>query len=184
MSMLNSPLEALAIGYLSYGLLTAVSNIWAWVAVITTAIGFWRIKGLSFPPHLIKKEVSPLESSSYLAETAAEPDTVSSTTEKHLLPASLTTTMSDCVLDSECSPKGKFSVYYKDDFKNRDEGGDDDSDGVCNGGEGAERAKLGWRCCEWERTMVVRMGDLGWHRYQDLTVLDGSVVRLWDSRWR
>ncbi|KAG6389413.1 hypothetical protein SASPL_150881 [Salvia splendens] len=41
---LDSPLEALAFNYLSYALLTAVNNIWAWLAV-----SFWRIRVLSTP---------------------------------------------------------------------------------------------------------------------------------------
>lgn len=36
----------------------------------------------------------------------------------------------------------------------------------------------------WEKVMRMRIGGgdhMGWYRYQDLTVLDGNVVRLWDG---
>ena len=44
MNALDSPLEALALDYINVGFLTIVNNLWTWVAVITAAVSFWRIR--------------------------------------------------------------------------------------------------------------------------------------------
>ncbi|KAI3447244.1 hypothetical protein Pfo_003909 [Paulownia fortunei] len=193
MNALDSPLEALALNYLSYGFLTAINNIWAWVAVITAAVSFWRIRASSSPLVSIPEQrgssqdaASTSSSPPHMAGEveAAEPTTVSTPGETKQLLSPLMTT-SCCVLESEGSPKVKFSLYFnEDDFREGDEGGEDEDSGGCNGGGAVVSEKLGWWCDDWERTMVVRMGDMGWYRCQDLKVLDGSVVRLWDGRRR
>lgn len=192
MNGMDSPLDALALNYLSYGLLTAVSNIWAWIAVITAAFSFWKIRALSSPLVSRPEQRQDAASTSSLppkmaAVEAAKPTAVYPGETGHLLSASLTTSF--CVIESEGSPKGKFSLYYTwDDFRECDEsGGEDEGNGGCNGGGAAVMSEnLERRWDDWERMMVVRMGDTGWYRCQDLKVLDGSVVRLWDGgrRWR
>ncbi|PIN20062.1 hypothetical protein CDL12_07248 [Handroanthus impetiginosus] len=185
MNALDSPLEALALNYLSYGFLTAVNSLWAWVAVITAAVSFWRIRALSSQPVLrveprsrSQDAASTSSSAPKVAEKAvAEPATVSTTR----LSSAPTTSMMCCgnVLESEGGTKTKFSLFYKeDDFGEDNEGGEMEDDG---GRDVVVREKLGGWCDDWERMMVLRMGDLGWYRWQDRTVVDGSVVRLWDS---
>ncbi|KAI3443518.1 hypothetical protein Pfo_000183 [Paulownia fortunei] len=186
MTALDSPLEVLALNYLSYGFLTAVNNIWAWVAVITAAVSFWSIRALSSPP----VSTPELRSRSHDAAStsagppkvperaAVEPATVSTPDETQLLSAP---TKTSCrTLEREGGTKTKFSLYYKEeDFREDDEGGENDGRGTAVMSE-----KLGSWCDDWERMMVMRMGDMGWYRCQDTTVLDGSVVRLWDERRR
>ncbi|KAL3625272.1 hypothetical protein CASFOL_030726 [Castilleja foliolosa] len=164
-----------AIDHLGYRFLTAINNIWAWLVFITAAVGFWSIRGFSSPP----RRGSELSELSY-----SSPEENPTATEETVDPAPLTLTTSYCALESEGSPKGKFSVYYNDDLMGTDDGGE--GDGGCNGGgAAAEREELGWWCGgNWEKEMVVRMVDMGWYRCQDLKVLDGSVVRLWDCRRR
>ncbi|KAL8488139.1 hypothetical protein ACS0TY_023968 [Phlomoides rotata] len=153
MDALESPLEALAFNYLTYGLLTAVKNIWARVAVITAAVSFWRIRFSSSTPEA--------------AESAAEqPAIVSSSSELALSKASFS------VLEREGSTKMKFTLYIEE----GDDGGEDD------GGEAAAVVSPKWWCDDWEKMMVMRMGDMGWYKWQDTTALDGSVVRLWERR--
>ncbi|CAI9766608.1 unnamed protein product [Fraxinus pennsylvanica] len=181
MNSLDSPLEALAFNNSSYGLLTAVNSIWPWVAVLTAAVSFWRIRALSssnlVPRGRSPDGVSTLSSSPLKMDdgVAAERQvaTVSSTQfdTEHFSGSN-----TNCrVLEREGSTKGKFTLYYCDEEECRTgEGGD-------NGGEAVVNEKRGRWCDDWERMMIVKMGDMGWYQYLDLTVLDGNVVRLWDS---
>ncbi|KAL3825472.1 hypothetical protein ACJIZ3_021501 [Penstemon smallii] len=144
-----SPLEALALNYLSYNFLTAVNRVWA--AVITAAAANPNPGEVSIPCDETKNNTIPLSTSK---------------------------TASFCVLERQGSTKVKFTLHYKDDdFMDGDEGCDNKDNG---GGEGGGRKNRRW-CDDLERRMVMRMGDMGWYRCQDLTVLDGSVVRLWDG---
>ncbi|KAL0410383.1 UNVERIFIED_CONTAM: hypothetical protein Slati_3628000 [Sesamum latifolium] len=189
MNALDSPLEALALNYLSYGFLTAVNNIWAWVAVITAAVSFWRIRALSSAP--VSTSPEPRCRSQDTASTsssappkvaeraAAEPAAVSTAGEAQL--SSAPTKTSCPTLEREGSTKTKFSLYYEeDDFREDDEGGENEDDGD----RAAVVGEKSGRCVseDWERMMVVvRTGDMGWYRWQDRAVFDGSVVRLWDQ---
>ncbi|KAK4432775.1 hypothetical protein Salat_1039700 [Sesamum alatum] len=191
MSALNhSPLEALALNYLSYGFLTAVNSVWTWVAVITAAVSFWRIRASSSPlvsrPEPRGSILDAVSTSSWSPPKTAEevgPASASTPGEtKHLLSAGPT---ASCGLEG--SSKVKFSLCYNEDvFRESDEGGEDEDDGGCNGGRAVVMSgESGWWCDDvWERTTVVRMGDMGWYRCQDLAAIDGSVVRLWGGRRR
>ncbi|KAG8376261.1 hypothetical protein BUALT_Bualt09G0044800 [Buddleja alternifolia] len=174
MNTLDSPLEALALNYLNYALLTAVNSIWAWVAVITAAVSFWRIRALSSPPEPLCRSQDAASETPKAAETAAR-------VPKHLLSAPMKKT-SCCVVERESSTKTKFSLYYEEDYYFRgDDGGGESEDGGDAAEAVSESENVGRWCDDWERMMVVRMGDMGWYRWQDTTVLDGSVVRLWDG---
>ncbi|KAK9274433.1 hypothetical protein L1049_021680 [Liquidambar formosana] len=192
MNVLDSQLEALAFSYLSFGLLTIVNNLWTWVAVITAAVSFWRLKAAGSPKSvpqgpILDQNTTGSEPAS--ASASASPPCDSTEEEPAVAPPSTSASISGVTaavradIDEEVT-KGKFTVYYEDD---RESDGDMVVDGEWEGCDGAEG--LGEGCGEWsdgwERMMRVRMGDLGWYRFQDTTVLDGSVVRLWDGsrRW-
>ncbi|KAL7096142.1 hypothetical protein ACP275_10G065000 [Erythranthe tilingii] len=198
MDALDSPLEALALNYLTYGFLTVVnSSIWAWVAVITAAVSFWRFRALSSP------ELRNAASCKAVATAEAE--------EEEAIVTDAPVRGFCRVLERECSTKTKFRLYYEEEEEAEDFRGGDGGDGDdyrseaadFRGGDGGDgddyrseaaaeaevSEKLDYcprrRCDDWERTMVVmRMGDLGWYRRQDMTALDGSVVRLWEGRRR
>ncbi|KAL2503345.1 hypothetical protein Fot_37193 [Forsythia ovata] len=168
---LDSPLEALAFNYLGYGFLTAVHNIWTWIALVTGAFSFWKIRALSDSEPISRArdgQVPSLGSNvgEWVEGPAAEPVE---------LPA---ISIGEETKFNECGTKGKFSLYYNEgDYR---EGGED-GESEDNGGGRVASEKLERWCNHWER---VRMGDMGWYKYQDLTVLDGSVVRLWDGYLR
>ncbi|CAI9780326.1 unnamed protein product [Fraxinus pennsylvanica] len=177
MNALDSPLEALAFNYLSYGILTAVNSIWPLVAVLTAAVSFWRIRAFS-SSKLVPRGRSPDCASTSLSpvdEDVAAADAEVASTSSQFNTDLLNTKFR--VLERQGSTKGKFTLYYDKDESRTGEDGD-------NGDGATASEKLGWCCDDWESMMVMKMGDMGWYQYQDLTVLDGSVVRLWDSRWQ
>ncbi|KAL1531308.1 hypothetical protein AAHA92_33999 [Salvia divinorum] len=156
---LDSPLEALAFNYLTYGFLTAVNNIWAWIAVVTAAVSFWRIRGLSSP----SSSTTDPSTSCHDAAVESEPPVV---------PA-----RAPCVvLERQGSRKMKFSLYYKEEVEDL-RGNDED------GGEIEECGFEAWRG-DWEAVIALRTGDMVFYRWQDRTVLNGNVVRLWEGRRR
>ncbi|XP_011078208.1 uncharacterized protein LOC105162007 [Sesamum indicum] len=185
MSALNhSPFEALAFDYLRCGFLTAVNSVW--IAVITAALSFWRIRALSSPLVSTPEPRGSIQDAVSTSEEKVGHASASASTPgetKHLLSAGATTWCG--VAEREGSSKVKFSLCYNEDiFRGSYE---DEDDGGCNGGGAAVTmsGKIGWWCDDvWERTTVVRMGDMGWYRCQDLAALDGSVVRLWGGRRR
>ncbi|KZV18260.1 hypothetical protein F511_34073 [Dorcoceras hygrometricum] len=166
MNALDSPLA------LSYGFLTAVNKMLAaWAA----AFGFWRM-GHSSPPrpdHRGRtKDAATTSSAPPLLEMemADEPAKVAPTRGGTDFITALETT--------ENSTRGKFFLYYSDD-DSREGGADgDDDDGVA-ATAGSKKFRR-WSDVDWERKMEIRMGDMGWYSGQDLTALNGSVVRLWD----
>ncbi|CAK9159243.1 unnamed protein product [Ilex paraguariensis] len=183
MNTLDSPLEALAFNYLSFGLFTVVNNIWTWVAVITAALSFWRIRSSG----LLKSDLldrnldgaSPAavfsSPSSSPAENIAEPASSTSASASDFPAMSKITSF--CRVEGDGLTKGKYTVYYNEDddeFTSNEEEVDN------RDGEGVEVVAKEW-CDGWDRVLRMRNGDMGWYRYQDLTVLDGNVVRLWDG---
>ncbi|KAG6431631.1 hypothetical protein SASPL_109710 [Salvia splendens] len=159
---LDSPLEALAFNYLSYGLLTAVNNIWPWLAVVTAAVSFWRIRVLSTPiaaatvPEMVEEIIAAVEEEQAAAPARSAP----------------------CVVaEGQGITKMKFSLYYAEEDEEEEFGGDD-------GGESEECGGAGAGVGDWEGVIAMRMGDMGWYRWQDRTVLSGNVVRLWEGRRR
>lgn len=193
MNTLDSPLEVLAINYLSFGFLTAVNNVWAWIAVITTAaVSVWRIRSSSppRPPSKIIDESSLLTCYSSTAAgverlIAAEPTSTSANIPSKPLPSPSMLSSSDVFFQREGRTSGKFTVHFQEEDECGNDGdGDHDERDVNLGGrwndvvEGKEWLS---ESSSLEVTMKMRMGDMGWYRYQDLTVLDGNVVRLWDG---
>lgn len=70
-------------------------------------------------------------------------------------------------------------MYYEDDQVSDENQVEADLAAVVGAEEGAGGEVEWWS--GWERVLRVRNGDVGWCRYQDLAVLDGSVVRLWHA---
>ncbi|XP_058206503.1 uncharacterized protein LOC131320004 [Rhododendron vialii] len=164
MNALDTPLEALAFNYLSFAFSTAV----AWLAVITAAVSFWKIRAAGC--------AGPAKSQRPDRRRINEPITAVSTT---------TTAVNFVLEETDGSAtanegkrrlrRGKFTVYY-----------DEESEGVVRVEGDSTAADGGEGCCSggnWDRELRMRMGkdvSLGGTVNQDLTVIDGNVVRLWD----
>ncbi|KAK4713816.1 hypothetical protein R3W88_019723 [Solanum pinnatisectum] len=158
-AILESPLEALAFNYWSFN----VANIvWTWVAVVTAAVSFWKIKA-----------------SSSTLPTPPEPTVASSSSQVELMllskertPARNNMMLSDDAFwVKEEGTKGKLTVYFK-----QDEDGDDDEE---KEEDGEEDHGVEWFENNWEK---LRKGEMGWYCYQDMKVINGSIVRLWDEQ--
>ncbi|XP_038988096.1 uncharacterized protein LOC120112585 [Phoenix dactylifera] len=149
-------------------------SLWACLAVLAAALGLWRIRAVgsraeaSLPPPTPPPKLGPAEPAQAPAPAPA--------------PAP-----PQCHVEDISTPKARFTAYYDScDRLDVEDDGDDEAevdsgrevDGVSDG-----RAPLTapWEGFGWEGLMVRRRGDLGWYRYQDLTALNGSVVRLWDG---
>ncbi|KAL1547858.1 hypothetical protein AAHA92_16165 [Salvia divinorum] len=136
---LDSPLEALAFNYLSYAFLTAVNNIWAWLAVGTAAVSFWRIRVLSAPIARSHDAAS--------APERAEEETAAAAAPARPAP---------CVVsEGQGITKMKFSLYYTEEEEVVDFGGNDGGSG------GGAAAGVGFGG-DWEGVIAMRMGDMGW----------------------
>lgn len=179
MNALDSPLEALAFNYLNYGLLTVVNNIWTWVAVLTAAVSFWRIRASSEHPRgkLLDGSSQTLLLPSPLVEKVAVDEHVDEVQEPEQMSWSSKTTPF-CGLENEGVTKGKFTLYY---YCNEEESEKCGTSTMDNGGNGErEEDGEGW-WSKWEMVMKMRRGDDEWYRYQDMSLINGNVVRLWDG---
>ncbi|CAH8362409.1 unnamed protein product [Eruca vesicaria subsp. sativa] len=177
MATLDSPLEALALEYASFGCLAVVNNVWTWIAVVTAAVSFWRIRVIT----TIK--VEEVHGCGLLEGlTPSKPEQESS----HHEPQEMAGPVEETVVKTEvweplmCDQgvtKGKLTMYYEVDVVGETcVDGDGELTDVSYGGG------LG-HCGEWwERVLKMRTGDDDWYRYVDLTVINGSVVRLWDDK--
>ncbi|XP_009611855.1 uncharacterized protein [Nicotiana tomentosiformis] len=210
MSALESPLEALAFNYLSFGLFTVVNNIWTWLAVITAAFSFWRIKTSSalLKSALVRGDFSD-DSSPSLPRTAFVPPSEHGETVAADEPAStsrgpsITAPTTISPFHRVDSTKGRFTAYYKadnvlgpcnDDVDCRDSTDKED--------HGESRISSQWvkssilsnngtvevedlMCNDWyqswEKVIRTKKGEIGWYSYQDLHVIDGNIVRLWEG---
>lgn len=171
MNGLDSPFEALAFNCLSYDVLTVIiNNIWTWVAVLTAgAVSFFlRVRASSGRSHSKSDSVCFNPDSSKIVSPSSRSDC------EVVEPASTPVMAVRAVDSTDGVTRGKFVVYYyaEEERENVSDGEEceervDDGDGDLDGH--AWRERIG----EWE---------MGWYRFQDLTVLDGNVVRLWDSR--
>ncbi|KAI3789943.1 hypothetical protein L2E82_02750 [Cichorium intybus] len=201
---LDSPMEALAI----HGVLTAVNNVWAWIAFLTAAISFWKIKSSIHPAVHLSLQSSPPPPSLPQPQpqtfpVAIQPDQQnppSTTTRTDSLPSTSKRHTAFCTLENRKS--GKFSVYYAEDDKTKDdvidseedvhmssiwrnrEEGERVIDSIKHNGEPEMRTTSSIRRNHgedgWEMVLKMKTAEMGWYLYQDLTVLDGNVVRLWN----
>lgn len=184
MDVLDSPIDALVFDYVNLGILTIINNLWTWVAVITAAVSFWRIRAAG----AVKTLAEPSPSPDYIERQITElshPETSSSTTTT--TPKSVTepaapgsVSSSPSVFEDNRAKKGKFVVYYYQDDDRQNDGNIDD-DGEEELTVFGEWGRCGGEIKLWERMLRVRMGECGWYRCQDLTVINGNIVRLWDG---
>lgn len=183
----SSPLEALTFNYATFCVFTVVNNLWTWVAVITAAVSFWKIRTTSFsdnPDHQ-QPRIHRNTSGSQVQRSADTSSVEAAPPCPIPAPAAALPSVND-VKDVDGVTEGsKYTLYYYEEEQRESDGDgevtsvvkewrddDDDDDGVSSCGE--------W--WEWERVrMTARIGDMGWHRWQDLTVVNGNVVRLWDE---
>lgn len=193
MNALNSPLEVLAINYARFGFFDVLNNLWTWVGVLAETLGFWRIQAgaadaraaseasyCSVPNHpqpALHEDASSVGCPSVVDEKPIQWPDVSlvATASAHPLMT---------VSNGYEMTKRRFTVYYDDDWHSDDNQTEEDPVAVVGAEEvsGSEyRCGLEW-WSRWERVLIVRNGDMGWCRYQDLAVFDGSVVRLWDDK--
>ncbi|GMI89387.1 hypothetical protein like AT3G43110 [Hibiscus trionum] len=177
---LDSPFEALTFNYVSFGVSTVINNVWTWVAVVTAAtISFWRIRAVcavasscsvtKLDLNLLSMSISDYfrnESRPILeVETKSPPPSTSVSAPK--------TYSSQSVYNNVASTKGvklKLTDYY--------DGGSDGNDKKMT----VTKSCYGEWWESWERVLRVRKGECGRYRYQDLTIVNGNVVRLWDDK--
>ncbi|CAL5199160.1 unnamed protein product [Lathyrus oleraceus] len=164
----DSPLEALAFNYLSFDFF---NNLWTWLAVI-----FWRIRTPN--PELLPPSTHD-DMVPELLEPCNDDDNVLARVHSTVVCKGAVN-----VNDVDGVTKGKMkftSYYYEDDV--------DVINRKCN-----ETLKLTaelWEDREeglewWEKLLKTRTGENenGWYSCQDLTALNGNVVRFWEeSLW-
>lgn len=183
MNVLDFPLEALAFDYVSFGFFTFVNNLWTWIAVITAAVSFWKIRAAGASAGGLFSVVSPdpcddRSSTEPPAPPKSDepPPTSSNVTSPELTPAPApaSASITGHVEDDGVSKGRKVTLYYYEDNGELTEE-TEEGDGVeeFSGGDGWESY--------WVRMFETRLGEKSWYRHQDLTELNGNVVRLWDG---
>ncbi|KAM4097577.1 hypothetical protein ACJW30_07G011500 [Castanea mollissima] len=197
MNMMNaldshSPLEALALDYINVGFQTIVNNLWTWVAVITAAVSFWRIRvATGGAVAATSSDESPSPPQRYDQSSIGSKPVSEIKVPAVLLPRDddepVSTSGSGSgsgirevdYVKSDGVTKGVkfFAAYYEE-----NDGGEDDNGELTAEESGVDGAvKVGEWWDSWERVLRMKMGEMGWYKYQDLTELNGNVVRLWDS---
>lgn len=151
------------------------------------AVGFWRIRIVGSKAD--GSDASTLFTAPVPLEEAQEKvvPLVQSTKNEALLSSSCSV---DRSVEMVGTPKVRFTAYFEE---------EDDCIGCCHVEDEEEEPtvnvaeEFGHREVEvvswereemevnWEDMVVRRRGDLGWYSYQDMAVLNGSVVRLWDG---
>lgn len=181
MNAFSSPLESVALDYIISDISTIfVSNLWTWLAVFCAGAAslFWRGAKSSVTFQLASAKpdvpVDPLCKSS-LITAPSEPEVhevLSTEPELRVLKDT------PIVSDGDGVTKGKFVAYYYS----------EDGENECNdehyefrSGEGEMHAEL----LRWFKVdkleKMKEINEMGWYCCQDLTVLSGDVVRLWDG---
>ncbi|MED6174951.1 hypothetical protein PIB30_073841 [Stylosanthes scabra] len=178
MNVLDSQVEALAFNYLSFGALTVLNNLWTWLALLTAAFSFWKIRSSGCPEPEISDPTREPITEAPIPEAVTPSPPVESVTVSDVVPLAVTD-------DVDGVRKGKFTVYYEE------EGDDDDAQCMRGEREGSLTLTLTEGCEgewweKWERLLRLRNGvsEDGWYTCQDLTELNGNVVRLWDGGFR
>lgn len=184
MATLDSPLEALAFQYASFGVLAVVNNVWTWIAVVTAAVSFWRMKVTTIGDNgghgcSLLEDVTTSK-----AEQEAdhqEPQEMADPVEEAAAPPVNETKVWEPLMCDDGVTKGKLTMYYEVDDVDGERCVDRDVElTAVNYGGGLGSCGEWWE--RWERVLKMRTGDDDWYRYVDLTVINGSVVRLWDDK--
>ncbi|PKA61167.1 hypothetical protein AXF42_Ash006063 [Apostasia shenzhenica] len=135
---------------------------WAWIAVLTAAVGLWRIRSVG----------SRFDAHSSAPFSPPPPNLISSP---------------PLATESPAAQKERFTAYYYSEPAEEggrwgciDYGEEEVTGGNDDGGEADKEltAPLVIRS-EWEGIWSAWRGDLGWYRHQRRTAINGSVVRLW-----
>lgn len=193
-SALDTPLEALAIDCVRFGLFTVVSNLWTWVTVLTAALSFWRIRASPFAARAaptVRCPSAPDPQPPLREDASSSACRTSSVSDEKPCPSQRTSASHATAASSHPLvaasgdygvTKGRFTVYYDDDRETDDNEMEElvAATGSERVGGGNYGSGLDW-WGGWAMALKVRNGDSGWYRYQDRAVLDGSVVRLWDD---
>lgn len=163
MNALDSPIEALAINYVHFGFLAVAGNLWAWLTVVTAALSFWRIRTTFSSSRTVAKLSFPPPEEHRRPPEEATPAVLCPS------PAVLGTGLDSYVA------KRRFTMCFEMDATEEEEEAVEgkEVDGGCAGG--------GEWWSGWENVLRERNGEVGWYSCQDLSVLDGRVVRLWDE---
>ncbi|KAK8515445.1 hypothetical protein V6N13_139577 [Hibiscus sabdariffa] len=179
---LDSTVEALTFNFASYGVLTVVNNPWTWVAVIMAAVSFWRMRATcGAAATLSRYEKSDQKPSTSITGRPEEKNPT--------LSASVgeTSRVWPFVYNDGGMTKGekfKWTVYYEDDDRETHDGDMVMTVAEWSNGDGGREEGSGGGGEWWERVLKVRKGEMVCYGYQDLTVLNGNVVRLWDGSCR
>lgn len=165
----NSPLDTLAFNYLSFDFF---NNLWTWLAVI-----FWRIRTpkpeLLPPSHDMTSSDKP-----DLGQELLEP--------RHDDACPARVPSNGGVEDDDGVTKGKkkFTLYYYEDDIDRECKESDETLKITEEIWEEKEGRLGW-WESWEKLLRTRTGENegGWYTYQDLTAINGNVVRFWDEEF-
>ncbi|XP_058078671.1 uncharacterized protein LOC131227000 [Magnolia sinica] len=207
MDVLGFPLEALLLGHYY---LTTARSFWTWIAVLTAAFGFWRITAVSSRSRQKSDNPRSFQDPTPLTAASREPEEPQKTplalTPSLPLKPDAESPAVCSVSDNVVRKGGKFAAYYceeddgasdeedgvyerYDGVSGEDEGVDERYDGVSGeevGVVGEYNGVIGVFDGVWPYGVrtglpVVRTGDFGWYQCQDLTAINGSVVRSWDG---
>ncbi|KAJ9183708.1 hypothetical protein P3X46_007523 [Hevea brasiliensis] len=193
MNVLDSPIEALAFDYVSFGIFAVVNNLWTWVALVMAAVSFWRIRNAGAVALSGKSETlssatcidglrNVNDSKQVLETSVPEPATQALPPQT---PSSSGPAPTASVFEDDGVTRGtKFVMYYENE---RESDGNEDDELTVVGdqwgyGSGSDDCYGGGLGEWWERVIRMRKGDMGWYMYQDLTAINGNVVRLWDGK--
>ncbi|XP_010261743.1 PREDICTED: uncharacterized protein LOC104600485 [Nelumbo nucifera] len=210
MDVLGSPLEALLYNYVSAGFLSTIHNLLAWVAILTAAFSVWKVRAAgshSHPPklqvvsslpnllHGASSELTPSNSDS--SKQSSQPSLL--VDKPSLASACATTQLSTAICavadaDDNRTNGGKITLSYYEDLDDDESTPTESLDDQGADGNGGvwweatwgveEQLQRGGTGSIWVGLGTTNTGDLGWYHYQDLTMLNGSVVRLWDNHRR
>jgi len=169
MNVLDSNVEALAFNYFSFVFLTALNNLWTCLTLLTAALSFWKIRSAGFPKLNPKPEAQP----------SAHPHLLTPSKEKTQPPRETINASGGAEEDVDGVRKGKFTVYYEEHVQCTCESEDQ---GFATAWEDSDGFQTEW-WERWERLLRLRNGESenGWYTWQDVTELNGNVVRLWDG---
>ncbi|XP_074273579.1 uncharacterized protein LOC141597127 [Silene latifolia] len=178
MNGLDSPLEALALTPVNLNPLFAVvfNNIWAFLAVVTSAvITIWHLRPS------VAKTVLTQHVTEILHETVLQQSLISNVINEEVDEEE--EEEEENVVLTRGNSKKFFTVFYEE--GDNEEGYNCGDDVDCGDVEEEEVVIMKWET-ETELTELtveneMRGGELGWYEFQDRMVIDGSVVRLWDG---